>query len=215
MANAAFDFSGLSVTRTYTFPDATGTLALTTGSSSITTVGTITTGVWHGTLIGVLYGGTGADLSGTGGTSQFLKQASAGAAVTVVRPALADLSDAATVALLASPTFTGTVTTAALSSTSILASSDVKVTTAGKGLFVKEGSNAKQGTATLVLGTAVVSNTSVTATSRIQLTAQSLGTVTVPSALAVSARTASTSFTILASDLSDTSVVAYEIFEPA
>ncbi len=199
MANAAFDFTGLSVTRTFTFPDATGTIALTTGSASIVTVGTITTGTWHGTAIGVTYGGTGADLSGTGGTSQFLKQATAGAAITVVQPALADLSDAATVALLAGATFTG----------------DLKVGTAGKGLFVKEGSNAKQGVATLVLGTAVVSNTSVTANSRIQLTAQSLGTVTVPSALAVSARTASTSFTILASDLTDTSVVAYEIFEPA
>ncbi len=199
MASYILDATGLSVTRTFTWPDATGTIALTTGSSSIVTVGTITTGTWHGTAIGVTYGGTGADLSGTGGTSQFLKQATAGAAITVVQPALADLSDAATVALLAGATFTG----------------DLKVGTAGKGLFVKEGSNAKQGVATLVLGTAVVSNTSVTANSRIQLTAQSLGTVTVPSALAVSARTASTSFTILASDLTDTSVVAYEIFEPA
>jgi hypothetical protein len=56
MANANLDFSGLSVTRTFTFPDATGTIALTTGSSSIVTVGTITTGVWHGTKIGLLYG---------------------------------------------------------------------------------------------------------------------------------------------------------------
>lgn len=39
-------------------------------------------------------GGSGADLSATGGTSQFLKQASAGAVVTVVRPSCADLSDA-------------------------------------------------------------------------------------------------------------------------
>jgi hypothetical protein len=82
------------------------------------------------------------------------------------------------------------------------------------GFAVPEGSNKKQGTTTLVSGTKVVSNTSVTANSRIFLTVQSLGTVTVPSALAVSARVASTSFTILASDLTDTSVVAYEIFEP-
>jgi hypothetical protein len=77
-------------------------------------------------------------------------------------------------ALVASPTFTGTVTAAAVS-----ASSDVKVTVAGKGLFVKEGSNAKMGTAVLSSGTAVVSTTAVTATSRIFLTAQSLGTVSV------------------------------------
>lgn len=83
------------------------------------------------------------------------------------------------------------------------------------GLSVKEGSNAKQGVAVLVAGTVVVANTSVTANSRIQLTAQNLGTVTSPSALCVSARTASTSFTILASQNTDTSTVAYEIFEPA
>lgn len=41
-------------------------------------------------------GGTNADLSATGGTSKFLKQASTGAAITVVRPACADLSDSAT-----------------------------------------------------------------------------------------------------------------------
>lgn len=94
MANAAFDFSGLTVTRTYTFPDGTGTIALTTGSSSIVTVGTVTTGTWNATKIGLAYGGTNADLSGTGGTHQVLKQSSAGAAVTVGQLAGSDLSDA-------------------------------------------------------------------------------------------------------------------------
>ncbi len=105
MASYILDATGLSVTRTFTWPDATGTIALTTGSSSITTVGTITTGTWHGTAIGVTYGGTGADLSGTGGTHQFLKQSTAGAAITVGQPALADLSDSATVALNGDPQF--------------------------------------------------------------------------------------------------------------
>lgn len=63
--------------------------------TDIATLGTITTGAWNGTKIGLLYGGTNADLSATGGTSQFLKQVSAGAAITVVRPACADLSNAA------------------------------------------------------------------------------------------------------------------------
>lgn len=89
---------------------------------------------------------------------------------------------------------------------------DVK--TAGQGLAVAEGANAKQGTATLAAGTVVVANTSVTASSRIMLTCQSLGTVAAPSALCVSARTVGTSFTILASQGTDTSVIAYEIFEP-
>ena len=95
-----------------------------------------------------------------------------------------------------------------------VASGDVDVQTAGLGLAVAEGSNAKQGVATLVAGTVTVANTSVTANSRIQLTEQALGTVSVPSALCVSARVAGTSFTILASQATDTSVVAYEIFEP-
>lgn len=83
------------------------------------------------------------------------------------------------------------------------------------GLKVAEGANAKQGVSTLVAGTVTVANTSVTATSRIQLTAQSLGTVTAPKALAVTARTAGTSFVITSADATDTSVVAWEIFEVA
>jgi hypothetical protein len=83
------------------------------------------------------------------------------------------------------------------------------------GLGVAEGSNAKQGTATLVAGTVTVSDTAVTANSRIFLTTQSLGTVTVPKEIAVTARTAATSFTITSADATDTSVVAWEIFEPA
>ena len=93
-------------------------------------------------------------------------------------------------------------------------SGDVDIQTAGQGLAVAEGANAKQGVATLAAGTVTVANTSVTANSRIQLTEQALGTVSVPSALCVSARVAGTSFTILASQATDTSTVAYEIFEP-
>lgn len=79
------------------------------------------------------------------------------------------------------------------------------------GFAASEGTNAKQGTATLVAGTVVVANTSVTATSRIFLTIQSPGgTVGAPY---VSARTAGTSFTITSTSSTDTSVVAYEIFE--
>ncbi len=84
---------------------------------------------------------------------------------------------------------------------------------AGKGLRVKEGSNAKQGTATLTAGSVTVSNTSVTANSRIFLTSQADGGT--PGWLRVSARTASTSFTITSSSGTDTSTVAYQIFEPA
>ena len=82
---------------------------------------------------------------------------------------------------------------------------------AGGGMAVAEGSNAKQGVATLVAGTVTVANTSITATSRIFLTTQTPGGT--PGWLQVSARVVGTSFTILSSNALDTSVVAYEIFE--
>jgi hypothetical protein len=114
MANANLDFSGLSVTRTFTFPDATGTIVLDAGSANIVTVGTITTGVWHGTAIGVQWGGTGANLSATGGTSQVVMQTSSGGAFTVAQLAVADLSTAKTgtgsIVLATAPTFASTIT---------------------------------------------------------------------------------------------------------
>jgi hypothetical protein len=63
-----------------------------TFTTAITAVGTIVTGVWHGTKIGLQYGGTNADLSATGGTHSFLKQASSGAAITVAQVDYSDLS---------------------------------------------------------------------------------------------------------------------------
>lgn len=92
---------------------------------------------------------------------------------------------------------------------------DVVIDVAGGGLFVREGANARSGAATLVAGAATVATTEVTANSRIQLTAQSLGTVAAPQALAVTARVAGTSFTITSADNTDTSVVAWFIVEPA
>jgi hypothetical protein len=110
MANANLDFSGLTVTQTFTFPDATGTIALTTGGTAIVTVGTITTGTWHATKIGLLYGGTNADLSGTGGTSNVLQQSTVGGTITVGQLAVADLSTAKTgsgsIVLATGPTVT-------------------------------------------------------------------------------------------------------------
>jgi hypothetical protein len=84
---------------------------------------------------------------------------------------------------------------------------------AGAGLSIMEGPNAKQGTATLVAGTVTVLNTSVTVNSRIFLTSQVDGGT--PGFLRVSFRVAGTSFTIASSSTTDTSTVAYEIFEPS
>jgi hypothetical protein len=83
---------------------------------------------------------------------------------------------------------------------------------AGAGLSVKEGANAKQGTAVLVAGTVTVADTAVTANSRIFLTSQLDGGT--PGFLRVSSRTAGTSFVITSGNAADTSTVAYEIFEP-
>jgi hypothetical protein len=90
---------------------------------------------------------------------------------------------------------------------------DFAVNAVGKGLLVKEGTNAKMGLATLAAGTVVVSTTAVTATSRIFLTAQTTGGTA--GALRVSARTAGTSFTITSTSATDTSTVAWMIVNPA
>lgn len=92
---------------------------------------------------------------------------------------------------------------------------DFKLLVAGGGIYVKEGSNATMGVATLVAGTVTVNTTKVTANSRIILTTQSLGTVAVPTEIAVTARTAATSFTITSASVTDTSVVAWIIIEPS
>lgn len=89
---------------------------------------------------------------------------------------------------------------------------NVIVATAGKGLRIVEGSNARMGIATLVGGTVTVANTSVTANTRIFLTSQVDGGT--PGFLRVSTRTASTSFTITSSSVTDTSQVAWLLVEP-
>lgn len=94
-------------------------------------------------------------------------------------------------------------------------SGDVVLNTVGKGLQVKEGSNARMGVGTLVAGTVTINNTSVTANTRIFLTVQSLGTVAVATPIAVTARTAGTSFTVTSSDGTDTSTFAYLLVEPS
>ncbi len=90
---------------------------------------------------------------------------------------------------------------------------DMRLSVAGKGYRVAEGTNAKMGTATLTAGTATVSTTAVTATSRIFLTGQADGGT--PGALRVSTRTPGTSFVITSSSGADTSTVAWLIMDPS
>jgi hypothetical protein len=127
----------------------------------------------------------------------------------------------------ATRTFTqaGTGSYLPLNGGSILGGS-LGIGTAGQGLIVSEGANGKQGTAMLgtddppVPGEVTVANTSVTANSRIFLTVQSPGGgASVTGSVYVSTRVAGVSFTIKSTNVAvdataDTSIVAYEIFEP-
>ncbi len=103
---------------------------------------------------------------------------------------------------LAAPTFTGDVNSS---------TGNVLISTLGKGLQVKTGTNSKIGTAVLVGGTVTVANTSVTANSRIFVTSNTDGGT--PGWLRVSAKVNATSFTITSSSGTDTSTVAWHIVE--
>lgn len=62
-----FNVASLSTaSRTYTFPDATGTVVTTGNLTAITATGTIASGTWNGTAIGAAYGGTGQTTYTTG-----------------------------------------------------------------------------------------------------------------------------------------------------
>lgn len=93
-----------------------------------------------------------------------------------------------------------------------LLGSDLEVGTAGKGLRVKEGSNARMGQSTLVGGTVTVSNTSVTANTRIFVSRYSSGGTLGDLSTSI---VVGTSFTIQSSSGTDTSVINWMLVEPA
>lgn len=72
----------------------------------------------------------------------------------------------------------------------------------------------RMGQATLTLGTVVVSDANVTANTKIFLALHTLGTIALAAAYEVTARTASTSFTITSSQATDTSVIDWLMIEP-
>ncbi len=82
--------------------------------------------------------------------------------------------------------------------------------TAGGGLAIKTGSNARLGTATLVGGTVVVANTSVTVNTKVFLTRATTGGTPGHLSYTVSA---GVSFTITATGGADTSTINWELVE--
>jgi hypothetical protein len=89
---------------------------------------------------------------------------------------------------------------------------DIHITTAGKGLRIKEGSNARMGTSTLAAGTVVVANTSITANTRVFCNRTTTGGT--PGHLSI-VLNAGVGFTINSSSGTDTSTVAWLLMEPA
>ncbi len=116
---------------------------------------------------------------------------------------------------VAAPSGAGTLNAALNIIGDTLAAGNMKLGTAGNGLYIKEGSNATMGLAVLSGGTVTVNTTKVTANSRIYLEVQVLGTVSVPTMIGVTSRSAGTSFTITSANVVDTSSIAWLIMEPA
>jgi hypothetical protein len=92
-----------------------------------------------------------------------------------------------------------------------LTTTDLAIVTAGRGVKIAEGTNAKMGTSVLVAGTVTVATTAVTANSRIYLTPQITGGTA--GFLNIGTITAGTSFVIHSSNAADTSTVAWLIVD--
>lgn len=121
-----------------------------------------------------------------------------------------------------------TVTTGGITATAgaiTATNGNVIMSTAGNGIQVKEGTNARMGQSTLTNGTVTVSNTSVTANTRIFLSRQSIGTTGANPVgmLVVGTVSAATSFVInavttaVANTLvtTDQSIINWLLIEPA
>lgn len=93
---------------------------------------------WSGGKLNLANGGTNADLSATGGTSQVLQQTSAGGSVTVGQLAASNLSNGTTgtgsVVLSAAPTLTGNTSVGTINNLTITNSTGTLTITNGKTL---------------------------------------------------------------------------------
>lgn len=167
-------------TTTITLPTS-GTLvnSAVTTLSSLVSVGTITTGVWNGTKIGLAYGGTNADLSATGGTSNYLKQSSTGAAITVGTIPASDIASGA--ALTKTDDTNVTLTLGGSPTTALLAASSLTLGWTGTLSGTRGGTGVNNGSSTITLGgnltTSGAFNTTLTVTAATSVTLPTTGTL--------------------------------------
>lgn len=224
--------SGLTVT--------TGGLTVTAGGESITGISTINTTGAAATTIGTGGTGTvsignatgNTSVTGTLTTSANLTVTAGGATITgttgintsgaavttigtggtgAVNIGNATGNTAVTGSLTASTSLTATLgNITATNGNVVLGTAGNKIVSTSVGTTTAAGANSF-GSVALVGGTATVATTAVTANSLIFLTCQALGTVVIASGLCVSAKTASTSFVITASQATDTSTIAWFI----
>ncbi len=111
----------------------------------------------------------------------------------------------------------GSSTLGPVTATGLAVTGSIAVTLTGAGLKVAEGGlRPKQGTAVLIAGHVGIPNLGVTTSSRIFLTAQIASSATgTVGALFVKARSAGASFTVGSTEATDTSTIAYEMYEVA
>ena len=110
------------------------------GQTSITTLGTIGSGTWQGSIVGLAFGGTGADLSATGGAGRYLKQNALGATVTVTQVAASEIASGA--ALTTSNDTNVTITAGGSASTSLLAAASLTMGWSGSLAIARGGTGA-------------------------------------------------------------------------
>lgn len=94
----------------------------------------------------------------------------------------------------------------------IRSTGNIALTTAGNGLYIKQGTNATCGRGTLIGGTLVVSTTKATSTSEIFITDRG-GTVTNLGTIYISSVSSGTSFTVTSSNVLDVSTFSWFIIE--
>lgn len=134
------------------------------GQTSITTLGTIATGTWQGTTVGVQYGGTGANLSATGGTSQIVKQSTAGGAFTVGTLTNAEIAGAGA-ALTKTDDTNVTLTLGGSAATALVNAASLTLGWSGQLSVGRGGTGTSSLTANSILignGTSAISGTTLT-----------------------------------------------------